>query len=722
MEAGLADHDIVVATTTPIDSASSPWHPVEADACELVVDVAELGPPSGFLGTIQLLGDGLRPDAVLLGTSGPWLGRHAGAVRALFPTTPILVVPELPRPTSIEDHGVAPRSGRPAIGVARPTPAVTVVIETAGDVATLSHVLAALEAQTERREDYEVIVVAETAAGGLVRWADDPLRRLVVLPGAGVAGRRNVGLFLAASPLVLFLADDERAAPDLVTEHRRAHDHFSSLEAAVIGHTTWDDSATSPLAAWTAAADDVPLGYPGNPRAVAPNVVETRARQLSVKRAFLAWRGVFDPSFERCGDVELGLRLQLAGLDLRYWSHARSFRLGPCELDRLCDELAADGPELVRLARLDPSGLVAALVALDGASARWRQAEASVRLRRRCGCKTPMPLTRSDDAIERYRRYHDLLLGEPSPGDRRRARPGLRRRRSRRQCRGDRSSSDRHQSSGDLRCGHACWSPASCWPTARTRRRRPLTSSLPRSTSMSTNGGSWWGARRARPARERHVALPDRFVAERRTTLAPKFEILGGLLAGGLTGALRPRAARRRRRRSSGRVPRPVPRHPAFAGLRPRPARPFDRVPCRSPDRPPTARRPRPPHVVRRGRSCAQHRPPGARRRPPVRPPLVDGVGLRGRLVAPARRALGHRDHRRHARRPPPTSHRRSLREVRRRGRQRHPPGRRRPPSTRRVHALSSKSTPSPMHDPPQHPPVASANASRWCPRCVKSS
>ena len=71
-----------------------------------------------------------------------------------------------------------------------------------------------------------------------------------------------------------------------------------------------------------------------------------------------------------------------------------------------------------------------------------------------------------------------------------------------------------------------------------------------------------------------------------------------------------------------------------------------------------------------------------------------------------------------HRLRPTAAHYAKSAREAE----QRHPPGRRRPPSTRRVHALSSKSTPSPVHDPPQHPPVAFANERRWCPRCLKSS
>ena len=89
----------------------------------------------------------------------------------------------------------------------------------------LSRVLRSLADQTLEPERYEVLVVDDgsPSSGHVDHWHDGERRRVVRQRRSGLAHARNLGLFMAASPVVLFLADDEVAAPGLLEEHVRAH-------------------------------------------------------------------------------------------------------------------------------------------------------------------------------------------------------------------------------------------------------------------------------------------------------------------------------------------------------------------------------------------------------------------------------------------------------------------------------------------------------------------
>ncbi|MCK9250938.1 MAG: glycosyltransferase [Solirubrobacteraceae bacterium] len=125
------------------------------------------------------------------------------------------------------------------------TPAVTVVIATAG---VRTELLWALDALHDQRlapgERMEVVVVHDDAAGIVLdAAADHPLMtsgpgRLVREPGRhGAARKRNVGWRAGSAPLVAFTDDDCRPRPDwvasLLAEHRRRPDALLQGGAAI---------------------------------------------------------------------------------------------------------------------------------------------------------------------------------------------------------------------------------------------------------------------------------------------------------------------------------------------------------------------------------------------------------------------------------------------------------------------------------------------------------
>jgi hypothetical protein len=259
--------------------------------------------------------------------------------------------------------------------------ALTVVVPTAGDLVRLRPVLAALERQTLPRSAYEILVVDDGSTDGTEDWCAgwrDSGRRYVRQHRSGTPLARDLGVLMASSPLVLFLDDDELADPELLDEHVTAHDIHPAWECVVVGASTWQDDATpSALMHYLSLVDPLPYSYPSNPCELAPSVADFRTRQLSCTRAFLARRGLHGAGFELLADVELGCRLVRHGLQLRYWSHARSERLRTFTIDEWCEQLRAEGRAAAGVAAVHDHPDVRARARVDASVAEWDAASGS---------------------------------------------------------------------------------------------------------------------------------------------------------------------------------------------------------------------------------------------------------------------------------------------------------------------------------------------------------
>jgi glycosyltransferase involved in cell wall biosynthesis len=177
-------------------------------------------------------------------------------------------------------------------------------------------------------DETEIVVVdngsSDGSAGAARAFAGTARCTVVVAeerkPGAAAA--RNKGLSLANGGACLFLGDDIMPTPSLLGEHLAFHREKPELEAAMLGRVEWaPEIASSEFMQW---CSPLHAGYDEirDPERVPGSFFFTS--NVSAKTAFLLQAGGFDESFPHAAfeDVELGLRLEQAGMQLEYRAEA----------------------------------------------------------------------------------------------------------------------------------------------------------------------------------------------------------------------------------------------------------------------------------------------------------------------------------------------------------------------------------------------------------------
>lgn len=120
----------------------------------------------------------------------------------------------------------------------------SVIVPTYNRAGFLGRVLAAWERQEPADLPFEVVAVDDGSTDHtrevLAGWrpARFSLRR-ASQDNAGPAEARNRALAMASGEIVLFSGDDIEPAPDLLEEHRRAHQRRADPMAAILGLTRW---------------------------------------------------------------------------------------------------------------------------------------------------------------------------------------------------------------------------------------------------------------------------------------------------------------------------------------------------------------------------------------------------------------------------------------------------------------------------------------------------
>lgn len=156
--------------------------------------------------------------------------------------------------------------------------------------------------------------------------------RLASQPNAGPASARNRGLALAEGETLLFAGDDVIPLPGTVAAHLAAHRRHP--QSAVLGRIEWHpELELTPLMRWLDASG-MQFDYESLRDGMRLGSAYWYSSNLSIPRSLLPRPPVFDERFRHAcwEDVDLGLRLDAAGVPLHFCASALGQHWHPMDL------------------------------------------------------------------------------------------------------------------------------------------------------------------------------------------------------------------------------------------------------------------------------------------------------------------------------------------------------------------------------------------------------
>jgi len=221
---------------------------------------------------------------------------------------------------------------------------ISVVIPTLNRRCTLEKVLPLLAKQTLPQEKYELLLCDSGSTDGTQELVDalgiGNLRLVDTNGDRGRGGARNAGIQAAKGDIILFTDADILADKCLLEEHVRIHHLKSNI--AVIGLEIQVDS----LDEYENVRHDPTKGrhmHGEKERSLAWLFFLTG--NASVPRETLLKVGMFDENFTGYGheDIELGYRLQKAGLKILFYPPAINFHWHPVPFAERCFKMSQSG-------------------------------------------------------------------------------------------------------------------------------------------------------------------------------------------------------------------------------------------------------------------------------------------------------------------------------------------------------------------------------------------
>jgi GT2 family glycosyltransferase len=235
-------------------------------------------------------------------------------------------------------------------------PEISVVIPTYNRLETLAEVIPTLLAQDLPASDFELLVCDSNSNDGTLEFlagvhAEHPNVRH--LPGSytGRAMARNAGIDAACGEVVLFNDSDILASPDLLSQHLRHHREAKSI--AVVGL----EVQVKDLADYAYKRDHPEArGFLHKPTRTHLPWLYFLTGNASVRRSDLLRVGKFDESFTGYGheDLELGYRLERAGVRIRYEANAVNYHCQDIPHDDQKEKMKLAGRSTVRFYRKHP--------------------------------------------------------------------------------------------------------------------------------------------------------------------------------------------------------------------------------------------------------------------------------------------------------------------------------------------------------------------------------
>jgi GT2 family glycosyltransferase len=235
-------------------------------------------------------------------------------------------------------------------------PRISVVVPTYNRLDTLHYVIPSLVGQDLRAGEFEILVADSNSTDGTAEFLAEVAREnpsVRHLPGAytGRAMARNAGITAARARIVMFIDADIIAAPDLLSQHLAHHDRPGTR--AVVGMEVQVDSYADYLAKRDRRELRKPLHGERHKRL---SWLYFPTGNASVPRAQLERVGKFDENFTGYGheDLELGYRLQRAGIPIEYEPGAVDYHWHPVPWDEQQGKYELAGRSTVRFYRKHP--------------------------------------------------------------------------------------------------------------------------------------------------------------------------------------------------------------------------------------------------------------------------------------------------------------------------------------------------------------------------------
>jgi glycosyltransferase involved in cell wall biosynthesis len=220
----------------------------------------------------------------------------------------------------------------------------SIVIPTYNNVSHLRDTLESLENLEYPRECFEVVVVDDGSQDGTNSFLSGArfhfkLRHFHHLKNRGRAAARNTGVRQAGGRVVVFLDNDMKAAPELLTAHVSRHTDEHRL--VVLGNVQRAPEVRPTALVRYLDSRGVHKLKPDEPVPFRYFVTNN----VSLEREFLLAVGLFDERFHKFGgeDLELGCRLDKAGARFVYSPEARTYRTDYRDIPELCKAMVIYG-------------------------------------------------------------------------------------------------------------------------------------------------------------------------------------------------------------------------------------------------------------------------------------------------------------------------------------------------------------------------------------------
>ncbi len=241
----------------------------------------------------------------------------------------------------------------------------------------LPRVLEGLAQQSMDASRFEVVAVDDGSTDAtqqvLRGWQNRLNLRVVRQNQAGLAAAKNLGVFMARAPLIVFLDDDDVAEPDLLVQHMGAHLANSDTALAVLGRTTLaPEVADSPLMRHVTEVGCQLFSYSSMKPGQMLDHTAFWGGRSSCKRSLLVRLGVFHPDFRfGCEDIELGWRLRPHGLRVIYEPRAHTVMIRSLSFEQFCARSYRQGRSQHRFAALHADAAVRSYCEIDAGQEAW---------------------------------------------------------------------------------------------------------------------------------------------------------------------------------------------------------------------------------------------------------------------------------------------------------------------------------------------------------------